>query len=190
MIHAVAYRLIPILWLVWLLCWTAGAWRAKPTRWSESFASRLLHLVPLTLAALLLVLRRPWPGFLAQRFLVPSLGAALAGLLLVALGLGLALWARWYLGGNWSGVITLKENHTLIRSGPYRRLRHPIYTGLLLGFAGTALAIGEWRGVLALALVLPSFLRKIGVEEKNLFAAFPDYARYRSETSALIPFLW
>lgn len=190
MIPMVLHQIIPALWLIWLIGWTAGAWRVKATRWSETVASRLLHLVPLTLAALLLALRRPLPLVLTQRFLPPSAGVAVLGACLVALGVGLALWARWYLGGNWSGVITLKEDHTLIRNGPYHRLRHPIYTGLLLALAGTALAIGEWRGVLAVALVVPSFLRKIRIEEKNLSRAFPDYARYRGESFTLIPGIW
>ena len=190
MIDAALHQFIAALWLVWLVCWIASARRVKAARWVEPIFSRLLHLVPLAIAAILLAVRRPLPAVLTQRFLPPSLAAAVAGAILVALGLGLALWARWHLGANWSAVVTLKENHTLIRSGPYRVLRHPIYAGLILAFAGTALAIGEWRGLLALAVAVPPLLRKVRVEEKNLAAAFPDYERYRGETFALIPWIW
>jgi hypothetical protein len=82
---------------------------------------------------------------------MPAVGAALT-----ALGLSFTSWARVHLGRNWSGTVTLKDDHALIRTGPYRRVRHPIYSGALLALAGTVLAVGQWRGVIALALVSPS----------------------------------
>jgi protein-S-isoprenylcysteine O-methyltransferase Ste14 len=107
---------------------------------------------------------------------------------LVVAGLGFTVWARLVLGRNWSGVVTLKDNHTLIRSGPYGLVRHPIYTGLLLALIGSAMTRGEWRGFLGLALVAAAFLRKIAIEERWLAEQFPaDYARYRQEVPALIP---
>lgn len=69
------------------------------------------------------------------------------GLLMVICGLAFAVWARIHLGRNWSGTVTVKEDHELIRSGPYGIVRHPIYTGLLLAIAGTAIVFGEWRAV-------------------------------------------
>ena len=80
---------------------------------------------------------------------------------MVAAGLAFAVWARVYLGRNWSGTVTVKQDHELIRSGPYGFVRHPIYTGLLLAMLGTAIAIGEWRGLVAFALFTIGFLLKL-----------------------------
>jgi protein-S-isoprenylcysteine O-methyltransferase Ste14 len=109
---------------------------------------------------------------------------------MVAVGLGFAAWARAHLGQNWSGIVTVKEDHALVRTGPYRAVRHPIYTGLLLALTGTAMAIGEWRGVLAVICALIGLLRKIQVEEKRMSENFPEYSRYRQQTAALIPLLY
>jgi len=86
--------------------------------------------------------------------------------------------------------VTVKEGHALIRSGPYQAIRHPIYSGLLLAVIGTAAAIGEWRGILAVICVLIGLLRKIQIEEKRMSENFAEYAQYRQQTAALIPLLY
>ena len=177
------------LWIAWLVCWTIGARFVKPARWTESVRSRARHVIPLLVAAALLALPRP-PPMLSVRILPSSPAIAVLGTAAVALGLGIALWARWHLGGNWSGLVTVKEDHVLIRSGPYRLVRHPIYTGLLLAFLGTAIAIGELRGALAVVLAALAFVRKLHIEEARMSERFADYARYRAEVPALIPWLW
>ena len=127
----------------------------------------------------------PW---LDQRFLPPTIIAYWLGLLMLAVGIAFAVWARLYLGRNWSGTVTVKQNHELIRSGPYRLVRHPIYTGLLLAILGTAVAFGEWRGLLAFALLTGSLSLKLRIEERFMSESFPkEYARYRAEVPALIP---
>jgi protein-S-isoprenylcysteine O-methyltransferase Ste14 len=86
--------------------------------------------------------------------------------------------------------VTLKLDHNLTRTGPYRLVWHPIYTGLLTAILGSAIATAEWRGVVALVLITLSFLRKIVVEERFLTAQFGDaYAPYRAEVPALVPWL-
>jgi protein-S-isoprenylcysteine O-methyltransferase Ste14 len=180
--------IIPGLWFAWLLYWIVAAADVKATRWRETVASRLLHRVPLALAALLLLPRRLEPimtaRYLPQGPLFPALGA-----IMVAVGLGFAIWARRHLGGNWSGEVTLKEDHSLIQTGPYKYVRHPIYTGIWLAFVGSAAAIGEWRGILAVVLVLLAFLYKIRLEEAGMRKTFPEYEQYRRTTAALIPFV-
>ena len=188
--EAILRMTIATLWIGWLAFWIVAARYVKATRWRKSRASQLLYRVPLLLAAFLLAIPNLVPLALTKHFLPPGTGAALLSTIGVALGLGLAIWARWHLGRNWSASITLKAGHSLVRTGPYRYLRHPIYAGLLLGLVGTAVAIGEWRGVLAVALALIAFVRKILVEETRMGETFSEYGQYRRQTAALIPFIF
>jgi protein-S-isoprenylcysteine O-methyltransferase Ste14 len=182
---------IAVMWLGWLCYWLIAARDVKPVRRQESLGSRLGYVVPIAIGAVLLATARlpvRWPD---DRFLPPSAAAYWAGTLVVAAGLAFMVWARRTLGRNWSGRVTLKENHELIRGGPYRLVRHPIYTGLLVATAGTALAFGQWRDVIALALITVAVLHKMRVEERFMLDSFPeDYPRYRAEVPALIPFLF
>jgi protein-S-isoprenylcysteine O-methyltransferase Ste14 len=110
------------------------------------------------------------------------------GLLLTIAGLLFACWARVVLGRNWSGVVQLKQDHELIEAGPYHYVRHPIYSGLLLAFLGTALMIGEWRALLAAAIIAISFWRKLRLEERWLGEYFgAAYADYMRRVKALVP---
>jgi protein-S-isoprenylcysteine O-methyltransferase Ste14 len=137
---------------------------------------------------LLMLLFPHWLPEVVTRRLVPS-GPELPalGTLLVLLGLLLAVWARWHLGRNWSGIVTLKEDHTLIKSGPYRLVRHPIYSGIALALVGTALAIGAAYGFIAMALILLGFALRIQLEEARMRDTFPEYADYCRHTARLIP---
>ena len=184
-------ELIPLLWLVWLLYWWLGAGRLKAVARRESRLQRASHGVPLALAALLLVLPGHALGALATPFIARSWTGYGIGVALVALGLGYAVRARRHLGANWSATVTLKQGHSLIRSGPYRHVRHPIYTGRLLAFAGSALALAQWRGLLALLLVTGSLWLKLRREERWLLEHFgADYAEYRKTSWALLPGLY
>jgi protein-S-isoprenylcysteine O-methyltransferase Ste14 len=110
------------------------------------------------------------------------------GVTLTAAGVALAIWARVFLGGNWSGSVTVKVGHELIRGGPYRFVRHPIYTGFLTAMLGTAVVRGEVRGVLAFAMLFAGFWLKLGMEEgfmrKTFGAQYDEYAR---TTGVLLP---
>jgi protein-S-isoprenylcysteine O-methyltransferase Ste14 len=95
------------------------------------------------------------------------------------------------LGSNWSGTVTVKQNHELIRSGPYAIVRHPIYSGFLLGLLGTALSVGEARGLIALALAFVGWFVKARVEEQFMVEQFNgDYVRYIRDVKRLIPFVF
>jgi protein-S-isoprenylcysteine O-methyltransferase Ste14 len=153
------YRyMIPALWLAWLLYWSIAAIGAKATVREESFASRLSHTVPLAVGVALLATLNVPMAWLAVRFAPPTVGWLWLGVVLVALGLAISVAARISLGANWSSMVTLKQDHELILTGPYRWVRHPTYTGLLLAVLGTAIALGEWRGVIALVLVAIAFM--------------------------------
>jgi protein-S-isoprenylcysteine O-methyltransferase Ste14 len=187
---AVCNFLIPVLWIAWGVYWWVAARDVKATARQENIASRAAHLLPLALAGLLLASPRLPIPFLYSRFLTPTPVTFFGGAGLVACGLAFAIWARLVLGRNWSGTVTLKHNHELIRNGPYRWVRHPIYTGLLLGFLGTAIALGQWRGLLAVLIVFVALWRKLRLEERWMIEVFgTHYVRYRNEVAALIPFV-
>jgi protein-S-isoprenylcysteine O-methyltransferase Ste14 len=113
------------------------------------------------------------------------------GIALTVGGLLFAVWGRVHLGRYWSGIITLKEGHKLIRSGPYFYVRHPIYSGFLTAVLGTDLtasAVEAFRGFL---IMLVSFLVKIHREEKVLSEEFGEkYLRFKQEVYALFPFIY
>jgi protein-S-isoprenylcysteine O-methyltransferase Ste14 len=183
--------LIPSLWLTWLAYWIVAARGVKSVRRSESVRSRASHLVPLVAGGALLAWQHATPGLLAARFVAPGQVPYFTGAAVLAAGLAFASWARHHLGANWSGTVTLKQDHELIRTGPYAIVRHPIYTGLLAAVLGTAIALGEWRGLVALALFAVALLRKMSIEEEFMSESFPEqYAQYRAEVPALIPLIY
>lgn len=182
-------NLIGGLWVAWTAYWLVASRGAKQDRRQESWLSRASHIVPLMLAAYLLWVPHI-AGVLGERFLPDAPATFWTGFAIVALGLGFTVRARIVLGRNWSGIVTVKQDHELITSGPYRFVRHPIYTGLLVAFAGSAIARGEWRGVLAVLIVLVGLWRKLELEERWMIETFGDaYLRYRKQVRALIPFV-
>lgn len=181
-------RLFAVIWLAWAAFWALNAWKLKPPKRRESLASRLGHLLPLGAAAILLA----WPAapdsWLSRRWMPASAGWALAGAGITILGLLLTVWARLLLGANWSGTVTVKQGHELVLAGPYRYVRHPIYSGLLLAFAGSALARGDGAGLLALLIVWLSLWRKWRLEERFMRETFgPAYSDYAARTPPIIP---
>ena len=111
-----------------------------------------------------------------------------AGIAAQALSLALMIWSRRHLGRNWSGEISKKENHELVRSGPYRALRHPIYTGMLGMYLGTAMVAGRLHALLGFVLAAIAYVGKIPMEEKNMRELFgADYDEYARKSWALVP---
>ncbi len=178
---------INALWLLFGLYWIVSAFKLKKTKKRESWSQRFRYVLPLVVAFYLLR-RGAHYGWLGARFVPASDAAAWVGVALTAAGVGIAFWARWHLGANWSGVVTLKEGHELIRSGPYRNIRHPIYTGILLAFLGTAVALGEVRGLLAVTITWLSFYTKARREESFLTQEFGDrFAEHQRHTGMFLP---
>ena len=111
------------------------------------------------------------------------------GVALLAAGLLFAVWARVHLGRNWSGAVTVKEGHELIRTGPYKLTRHPIYSGLLLAVIGTAITSGTLRAWVGVVIIAIAFAVKVRAEERFMRETFPgEYERYCEEVPALVPF--
>jgi protein-S-isoprenylcysteine O-methyltransferase Ste14 len=188
--NTISHAVIPVLWAIWVLYWIVSARGTKQTQRNEDARSWLSHHAPLIAGAVLLgvpdILGTTMDGdFVPQVAPWPWIAIAL-----VAAGLGFAVAARVWLGGNWSSNVTLKQGHELIRSGPYAWVRHPIYTGLLLALLGTAIMVGKWRALIGLALIVIAFVRKLSIEERFMAEQFgEDYARYRADVAALVPFL-
>jgi protein-S-isoprenylcysteine O-methyltransferase Ste14 len=180
----------PVLWIAFLLYWQIKAVNTKTTQRLEPAASRLLRVFIFLIAiALLWATRIPLPWLYLQLWpngLWPFwLGAAvtIAGLLF-------AVWAREHLGSNWSRSVTIKQGHELITTGPYAVVRHPIYTGILTGFLGMAIAISQVRGFIVFVLIFLALWLKLRMEEQWMRSQFGEtYATYARQTAALVPYV-
>lgn len=169
-----------ILWGAFWLYWLVAATRAK-----HGTRSGRVRLPGLTVIVLIVVARL----FRTRGLAVHSPVLHVVGVILLVAGLGLAVWARIYLGHNWGMPMTRMDEPELVTSGPYRFVRHPIYSGLLLGILGTALAIKLYF-LIALAVLGVYFIYSARVEERMLAESFPTtYPGYRARTKMLIPFV-
>ncbi len=185
------YRfLIPVMWISWALYWWVESGNVKATVRREPMTSRLIYILPLILAVLLLwELKIPVP-LLYERFLPQTSWVFWLGCAFTAGGLLFSIWARLHLGRNWSGTVTIKEDHELITSGPYSYVRHPIYSGILLAFIGSATACGQIRGIFSVTLVFSSLWYKLQQEERWMHEQFGEaYRMYSQRVAALVPFL-
>jgi protein-S-isoprenylcysteine O-methyltransferase Ste14 len=184
-----AFEIINACWIVFIAVWLLPAVSTKRTVYREGRAQRLRYWVLFVIACLLLRYGRELPYPLNVR-LIPhaALIAWMAAFLCVA-GLAFALWARVTLGRNWSGLVTLKEEHELVQGGPYRLVRHPIYTGILIMFTATALVQSHLAGFVAVLLLFASFWIKLGREEGLMLQQFPErYAAYQQRVKRIVPF--
>lgn len=196
--QAIAANLVPVIWLLWLAYWGFAARGTKATQREESAASRAGHIIPIGIASWLLFARtlpgctpNTWPvfpAFLCEKVVPYGPAVYFVGVAVLAAGLAFSIWARAWLGRNWSGIVTVKQDHELVRGGPYRYVRHPIYTGILFGLIGSAIARDEWRGLLAVAIAWAGLWRKLRLEERWMIERFGDaYRAFQAEVPALIP---
>lgn len=178
-----------ICWAMVVAFWLAAAFWVKPTKQKPRFTGRIVYLVLVALALLLFkgAFRKPQLG---RTILPHTVTMGILADFLVLLGLIVALWARTALGRNWSGRVTLKEDHELIQTGPYRVVRHPIYSGLLLMILGTVILAGQLGGLVAFVICFSGFWVKLKLEERLMSKQFPGaYREYMARTKALIPFI-
>jgi protein-S-isoprenylcysteine O-methyltransferase Ste14 len=186
----VEHWLVPALWVLVLAYWILSARGIQHDSQAETKESRLIHLVLVSGAFCLIAVPIFHVGPLGWRWL-PRLDVVFwLGAGLTAVGLGFSVWARRHLGRYWSGTIAVKAKHELIRTGPYALVRHPIYTGFIVGIMGTALAVGELRGLLSIVMLVTAYVRKIRIEERWLVRQFGEtYVRYQKDVKALLPFV-
>lgn len=173
---------ITIGWVVFWVYWLVSAAQAK-----QGTRTGRTRPPGVAIAVLAFVVLR---AFKASNLEVRDPAVQAIGTVVFVAGLGLAVWARVHLGRNWGMPMTLKQEPELVTSGPYRCVRHPIYTGILLGMLGTALALNLYLLIVVFALSV-YFVHSARVEERIMTAAFPTaYPGYRARTKMLVPFVY
>ena len=186
------HRIAPALLLVVAIAWAGlGLFWAAPAKGPQSAEFkwyRPIRLLILAAVFSLLFWKATAIGPLGKRF-VPDISAiGIAGLVATSCGLFVASWSRIALGRYWSDKVILQAEHQLIRSGPYSYLRHPLYSGVLLAVLGTALVLGEVRGLVSFGVLLINYLIKAKREERILAERFgPEFNSHVARTGFLLP---
>jgi len=184
----ISWNAVTSLWVIFCFYWVVSALRVKRTQQMEAAGRRFGTVAILVVAAFLIFARRINLGILSRRFIPQSETIKAASIVLVAVGVAIAIWARRHIGEYWSSRVALKEDHHLIQSGPYARVRHPIYSGMLLAMIGTGLFVGEWRAIIGVLLVFAAHWQKAQREEQLLVGEFgPIYREYCGRTGSLLP---
>jgi protein-S-isoprenylcysteine O-methyltransferase Ste14 len=181
----------PVIWIAFLLYWRIKAADTKTTQRSEPAAAGIMRALAFLIVIVLLSTTRiplPW---LYRRLWPSGIWPFCVGAAVAVTGLLFAVWARRLLGENWSSSVTIKQGHELITTGPYALVRHPIYTGILAGFLGTAIALSQVRGVIGFVLIFLVFWAKLRTEEEWMRSQFGEtYATYIHRTAALVPYIF
>jgi protein-S-isoprenylcysteine O-methyltransferase Ste14 len=174
--------------MAWLVYWIFSAWGVRRNERGESVVQRFLTAFVLGIGAFLIFARASRLGPLDRRFVADRQEIRTVALIMVVAGLGISVWARRHIGQFWSARVTLKEGDELIQSGPYARVRHPIYSGIALAMIGTAMFVGEWRALVGAAIFVVGHWLKARREEELLGSQFgPVYEEYRKRTGSLMP---
>ena len=184
---------ISICWIVFVVYWGVSAIGVKKTAERLGVAALIKNRLPVILGLILLFAPTPktYLRFIGARIVPHDAVLMITADVFCLLGLAVAIWARRTIGGNWSGDVLIKENHTLVEYGPYRWVRHPIYTGMLMLVLGTAMATGRFGEILGWVFILCGFLIKLRQEESLMLSHFPDaYAAYMTRVKRLIPYVY
>ncbi|MGC2638092.1 MAG: isoprenylcysteine carboxylmethyltransferase family protein [Acidobacteriaceae bacterium] len=180
----------PAVWIAFLLYWQIRSQGTKATQRLEPAASRIARSLVFLIAIALLMMGRIPLRWLYLPILPQGLATFWVGAAVTVAGLAFAVWARQHLGANWSRSVTIKQDHQLIVSGPYALVRHPIYTGILTGFLGSAIASGQVRAAIAFVLVSGALWYKLRMEEQWMRGQFgASYDDYAQRVAALVPFV-
>jgi protein-S-isoprenylcysteine O-methyltransferase Ste14 len=175
-------------WVIFLGYWLATAFTNKKTAERRSFLSSLSYRLPIVVGVIVIVaMGRHYPMYV--KLTPDTIYTRWAGAFVCVAGLVFSIWSRHVLGRNWSSNITFKEGHQLIRTGPYRFVRHPIYTGILVMSSGPAIQYGRVFSWFALLVIGVGLWIKLKQEESVMLKHFPEYSEYRKQVSALVPFI-
>jgi protein-S-isoprenylcysteine O-methyltransferase Ste14 len=178
------------IWLAFVVVWAVTALRAKRTLqrpWLHSWWARIAVAIVVLVAVRRHAVHGYGTDFVSGVIVNPALN--IVGLVLAAMGIGLAVWARLYLGRNWGMPMSVKENAELVTTGPYAYVRNPIYTGIMLAALGSALI--DWWWAVFFVCAAAYFAYSAKVEERILLREFPDaYPAYKARTKSLIPFVY
>ncbi len=185
-----ARHIISTCWIVFFLYWLISAWWVKAPAKRQSWIKNMANRVPIALGYYLLLfndVREPLPRVLKSG----TAFTRLLGAVICIFGLIGAIWSRNTLAGNWSSDVQFKQGHELVARGPYRLVRHPIYTSLLLMSLGTAIAANRLGAIAGLFCVFAGVWIKLRQEEKLLMQHFPEeYPAYKARVKALVPFVF
>jgi protein-S-isoprenylcysteine O-methyltransferase Ste14 len=188
--YPLALNIISGCWILFAVIWLVAAFATKQSVYRENRLQRLRYMIPILLGGFLLAKGHRLSDPLNHRVIPHVEALAWTGVVLCVAGLAFCIWARFTLGRNWSGVVTLKGGHELITSGPYALVRHPIYTGLLTMFVGTVIVLGHVAGIIAMPFVFVSLWIKLRHEEKLMLQQFPnEYPAYQQRVKRIIPFI-
>ena len=185
-----AFRICGYFWAAWVVIWMLWALQSKTTKQAETLRSRFSYTLIVWAAGYLVFSRKFIAAFLQHDVFLRQPWIGWLGVAITIVGFAITLWARFILGSNWSGTVTIKVDHELIRTGPYAYVRHPIYTGIIVALIGTTLALDQWRGVFAVILLWIGFTIKRLKEEQFMRQTFGEqYAVYSRTTGAIFPTL-
>jgi protein-S-isoprenylcysteine O-methyltransferase Ste14 len=188
--YPLALNIISGCWILFAVIWLVAAFATKQSVYRENRLQRLRYMIPILLGGFLLAKGHRLSDPLNHRVIPHVEALAWTGVVLCVAGLAFCIWARFTLGRNWSGVVTLKGGHELITSGPYALVRHPIYTGLLTMFVATVIVLGHVAGIIAMPFVFVSLWIKLRHEEKLMLQQFPnEYLAYQQRVKRIIPFI-
>jgi protein-S-isoprenylcysteine O-methyltransferase Ste14 len=183
--------IIAICWLIFILFWIFSAFSAKKNVRNNVWYKFVWVRIVVSIILVLLIKAGVFDHVSFISVLAPSNPImGFIGVILTICGVGLAIWARIYLGRNWGMPMSLKENPELVTTGPYAYVRHPIYTGVITAGIGAALGISTiWFIMVVFALIY--FTYSATQEEKIMTKEFPDtYPAYKARTKMLIPFVF
>jgi protein-S-isoprenylcysteine O-methyltransferase Ste14 len=180
--------LIEVPWLIFVIYWFLSSLRLNKMQQREPAGQQIGRILIGAVAFVFLYSDDPRFGVLNRRFAPERYWILAVGSALTIAGIAFAIWARYHIGRYWSSTVSLRAGHELIRTGPYARIRHPIYTGILLAVVGTALAIGRYRALVAFVIMLLAFTWKSKREEALLAGQFGSaFEEHRRHTGFFLP---
>lgn len=183
-------KLLSIIWLMWVISWVVASFWSGRTKVHVSIRDAWVYVLPIVLGSIMLLpVTQRLLG--AKQLYHPGEPGTYLAAVVVVLGICFTWWARIHLGRFWSNAITRKEDHRIIDTGPYGLVRHPIYTGQIIGLLASGLAIATWTAMVGVILISLGEWQKARLEERFLSAELGSeaYGAYCRRVPMIVPFL-